>query len=163
MPLSNNTVTPTQYDYLQNNISMQSLQLGVSVDLAQSGLQYVVSLQSVTPEVDLVSPFATHFLNLEQINTTSYYTSVVGALNSHVVTRGTVAQPAEGLSARLNRWLWCNSLKVTRQYSVLSSGAGWIIDECNIETPNSCDATSDYYGSPYPGCPPTAGDPIPNP
>lgn len=163
MPLPLNTVTPTQFDYLQDSISMQAAQLGVASDLAYSGLRYVVLLQATTPEVDLINPFATHFTKMENTDNTALFTQVVASLNNHVVIRGTTPQAAEGLSDRLNRWLWCNGLQVARTYATLSSGAGWLIDECNIESPNSCGPTSPYYGSPYAGCPPTPGDPIPNP
>lgn len=162
MPLPQETVLPTSFDYLQNNISLQAGQFSVAADLAYSGLTHVVLLQSVTPEVDLVNPFANHFLQMESLDNASYFTQVVATLNGHVVRRGTDPVTNESLSQRLNRWLWCNGLHVTRTYANLSSGAGWFIDECNIETPNTCDATSPYYGPPYAGCPPTPGQPIPD-
>ena len=163
MPIPNQTVTPTQYDFLQNNIALQSSQFTVAATLAQSGLQYVVDMNSTGPEVDLVNPFATHMVNLETFDSTSQFTQVVTNLNGHVVRRGTVAESGESLTDRLNRWLWCNSIKVSRVYATISSGAGWLIDECNIETPNTCGPTSPYYGAAYGGCPPTPGEPIPNP
>lgn len=162
MPLPANTVTPTQFDYLQDNISMQADQLGVASDLAYSGLQYIVLLQATTPEVDLVNPAATHFTKMENADNSALFTQIVAALNNHVTIRGTNPQASESLSDRLNRWLWCNELQVTRTYATISSGAGWLIDECNIESPNSCDSSSPYFGTPYAGCPPTAGDPIPD-
>lgn len=162
MPLPQQTVLPTSFDYLQENISLQAAQYSVAADLAYSGLTHIVQLQSVTPEVDLVTPFSSHFLNIESFDNSSQFTTIVANLNGHVVRRGTVAEGAENLSARLNRWLWCNGLHVSRTYANLSSGAGWIIDECNVESPNTCDATSDYFGAPYAGCPPTPGEPIPD-
>jgi len=163
MPLPTETVLPTSFDYLQQNISMQASQFAVAAELAYSGLQHVAYLQSVTPEVDLVNPFATHYQSMESLDNASYFTQIVSSLNGHVVRRGTVPEPGESLSARLNRWLWCNGLLVTRTYANLCSGSGWYVDECNIEPPNTCGPTSPYYGPPYPGCPPTPGDPIPNP
>lgn len=161
MPLPLNTVTPTQFDALQENISLQVTQLGVAVDLAFSGLQQVVLFQATTPEVDLINPFATHFTKIENTDNDALFIQVTSALNNHVVIRGTTPQGGEGLSDRLNRWLWCNGVKVTRTYATISSGAGWLIDECNIETPNTCGPTSLFFGTPYAGCPPTPGDPVP--
>jgi len=163
MPLPTQSVLPTSFDYLQQNISMQASQFAVAAELAYSGLQHVAYLQSVTPEVDLVNPFATHYQAMESLDNASYFTQIVSSLNGHVIRRGTVPEPGESLSDRLNRWLWCNGLLVTRTYANLSSGSGWYVDECNIEPPNTCGPTSPYYGAPYPGCPPTPGDPIPNP
>lgn len=162
MPLPQETVLPTSFDYLQQNISLQAGQFSLAAELSYSGLQHVVLLQAVTPEVDLVNPFANHFSQMESLDNAAYFTQIVSTLNGHVVRRGTNPVTNESLSQRLNRWLWCNGLLVTRTYANLSSGAGWYIDECNIEAPNTCGPTSPYYGLPYPGCPPTPGQPIPD-
>lgn len=162
MPIPQETVLPTSYDYLQQNISFQASQFSVAAELAYSGLQYVVLLQSITPEVDLVTPFSNQYLQMESLDSASYFTQIVSSLNGHVVRRGTNPVTNESLSQRLNRWLWCNGIHVTRTYANLSSGSGWYIDECNVESPNACSPTSAYYGAPYPGCPPTPGEPIPD-
>jgi hypothetical protein len=132
MPIPNITVTPSQFTDLQQNITDQAEHFNDVSDLAQSGLEIVVDLGDAAPEVDLLNPFAVHFANVESFESTSNFTQVVSALNTHVINRGTTPLPGEGLSDRLNRWLSDNSVMVTQTYANISSGAGFLIDGANI-------------------------------
>jgi hypothetical protein len=133
MPIQNIPLTPVQFDYLQHNITAQSLQFVDAADLAQSGLQFVVLLQVIAPEVDLVTPFANHLGGMENLNVDSNFTAVTSALNLHAIDRGTVAGPTDSLNTRLNRYLSDNGILVTQTYARISSGAGFLIDNANIE------------------------------
>ena len=133
MPIIDETVTPTQFDFLQQNITDQSNQFTDAGVLAQSGLEFVVLLQTVAPEVDLVDPFANHLVNIEGFDSSSNFVSVVSSLNSHAVQRGTTQTGSETLSDRLNRYLSDNSILVTQIYADLSSGAGFAIDSANVD------------------------------
>ena len=133
MPIENTPLTPVQFDYLQRNITSQSDQYSESSDLAQSGLQFVVLLQVIAPEVDLVTPFADHLVNIENLETDSNFTAVVASLNLHAIDRGTTATATDSLDSRLNRYLSDNGILVTQVYARISSGAGFLIDDGNIE------------------------------
>jgi hypothetical protein len=132
MPIPSVTLTPAQFTFLQQNLSDQFDQQETVTDLALSGLQYVVLLQTIAPEVDLVLPFNGHFLGQEGFESTSNYVSVVASLNNHVINRGTTLEPGDTPSDRLNRWLSDNAVLVTSTYATLSSGASYIIDPSNI-------------------------------
>jgi hypothetical protein len=176
MPLPNTTVTKTEFETLMQYISLEKGGFSTAQGWANSGLQYVVLMQRSTPEIDLLNDHAAHYLNLETQNNFSNFTSVVNTINSHVSTRGTTAMAAETLSARLNRWLWCQGIRVTRTYADISAAAGWSIDWCNVRSndadPNSqmgpyildehgipiaigCTPLSPYINPPAPGsgCP----------
>lgn len=133
MPIANTPLDPVQFDFLQQNITDQSSKFGDVTDLAQSGLSFVVLLQEIPSEVDLVNPFAAHFLSVEAVNTDSTFSAVASALNTHVINRGTTPQVGDTLNTRLNRWLSDNGVLVTERYARISSGAGFIIDAGNIE------------------------------
>jgi hypothetical protein len=133
MPIENIPLSPTQFDLLQLNITLQSEKYLEAGELAQSGLQYVVLLQVIAPEVDLVTPFANHLINIEGTDSDSTFTAVVSALNLHAIDRGTIAGPTDSLDTRLNRYLSDNGICVTSTYARISSGAGFIIDSTNIE------------------------------
>jgi len=133
MPIPNTTVTPSQFDYLERNIASQYSQLGTVSSIAFSGLQYVVLLQVAAPEVDLVNPFAAQYTSMDGLNSTSNFTTIATALNLHVINRGTTLLSTDTLSTRLNRWLADNVLLVTRTFANISSGAGFFIDDANIE------------------------------
>jgi hypothetical protein len=133
MPIANIPVTPVQFDYLQRNITAQSDQFVDASNLAQSGLQFVVLMQVIAPEVDLVTPFANHLGNIENFYADSNFTAVVTALNIHAINRGTTAGPTDNLSTRLNRYLSDNGICVTATYARISSGAGFLIDTANTE------------------------------
>ena len=133
MAIENIPLTPTQFDYLQQNISDQADIVEGAVDLAQSGLRYVVLLQVDAPEVDLVNPFHDHLVGIDNLNSDSTYTAIVSDMNNHVVNRGTTAGPSDTVNSRLNRWLSDNGVTVTQTYARISSGAGFIIDSGNID------------------------------
>lgn len=133
MPIENTPLDPADFDYLQQNITDQSLKFDEAGALAQSGLQYVVLLQVIPPEVDLVTPFANHLINVEGVETDSNFTAVTSSLNLHAINRGTTAGPTDTFDTRLNRYLSDNSILVTQRYARISSGAGFIIDSGNIE------------------------------
>lgn len=133
MPIANTTVSADDFTDLQQNISDQSAQYAEAAALASSGLSIIVGLNAAAPEVDLIERFATHFTNLESYDSSSNFTQVVAALNSHVIFRGTTATAGETMSDRLNRWLYDNTVLVTQTYADLSSGAGFVISESNIE------------------------------
>jgi hypothetical protein len=133
MPIVNIPVTPVQFDYLQRNITAQSEQFFDADNLAQSGLQFVVLMQVIAPEVDLVNPFANHLVGMENLNQDSNFTAVVSSLNLHAINRGTTLGPTDTLNTRLNRYLSDNGILVTQTYARISSGAGFLIDSGNIE------------------------------
>ena len=123
---------------LQNNISQQADTLPGVADLAESGLSYVVVLNTTIPELDLLTPFYNQYLSMSQFDNTQVFTQVVTALNQHVVNRGTTLLPGDTLSARLNRWFDTNGfgiglLNVTQTYQRLSSGAGYVIENQYVE------------------------------
>lgn len=156
MPIQRETITPAQFDYLQANITDQAAQFDDASAIAQSGLQYVVLLQTVAPEVDLVNAFANHLTNIEGLDSNANFLQVVSSLNSHVVSRGTTLLPGDTNSDRLNRWLSgqqqlipdglggviddpsSTPVLVSTSYAELSSGAGFIIDSCNISPGSVC-------------------------
>jgi hypothetical protein len=183
MPLPQNSLTKDEFETLMSYITLQKGGFDDAQGYANSGLQFVVLLQRVTPEVDLIGPHASHFLNIEALNTTAHWTQIVNTINNHLATRGTSAQAAETLSARLNRWLWCQGSRVTSLYKTISDDSGWDIDWCNVRgddaDPDSqqgelildeegnpiaigCTDLSPYKDSPPAGvgCPTTGGDPI---
>jgi hypothetical protein len=182
MPLTKNSITAAEFESLMDYITLQKQAYDDAEGYAASGLQYVALMQRVTPEVDLIAPHASHFLGMEAQNTSTNFTQIVNSINDHVVTRGTTANPAETLSSRLNRWLWCQGVRVTRFYHDISADAGWSIDWCNVRSddnnPNSqmgeyvydsegniiavgCTDQSLYKDPPTdPDCPTTGGDEI---
>ena len=137
MPLPKNSVTAAEFTSLMGFIDLQKMGFEDAEGFAESGLQFVVLMQRTTPEVDLIGSHATHFLNLETLNSSSPWTNVVGSINDHTARQGTTALPAETLSDRLNRWLWCQGVRVTSIYSGLSFDAGWQIDPCNVRGDDS--------------------------
>lgn len=133
MPIANTPLTALEFDTLQQNISNQSESMEIAGTMAQSGLEYVVLLQVVTPEVDLVTPFADHLVNIEGFDSDSNFTVVVSSLNTHAINRGTTIGVNDTVDTRLNRYLSENFIQVTARYQRLSSGAGYIIDGSNVE------------------------------
>lgn len=156
MPIQQQTITPDQFDYLQDNITSQSQQFNEAAVLAQSGLEYVVLLQTVAPEVDLVTQFASHLSNIEGLDSTANFLQVVSSLNSHLIARGTTLRPGDSNTIRLNRWLSgqeqlipdgsggvepdpsATPVLVSTTYARISSGAGFFIDPCNIAPGDTC-------------------------
>lgn len=133
MPIPNVTVTPAEFTWLQKNVSDQADVMQTVSAIAYSGLQYVVLLQVVTPEVDLVTPSHSQYQASSSFNSDSNFTSWVTSLNMHVIDRGTTLLATDTTSTRLNRWLFGNDVDVTQTYARISSGAGFYIDAANIE------------------------------
>lgn len=133
MPIPNVTVTSVEFEWLQQNVSDQADVMQTVSTIAYSGLQYVVLLQVVTPEVDLVTPCYAQYQGSSSFNSDSNFTSWVTALNMHVIDRGTTLQATDTTSTRLNRWLSNEGVQVTQTYARISSGAGFFIDPANIE------------------------------
>jgi hypothetical protein len=133
MPIPNTPITASDFDYLQQNITDQVAQFSEAAMLAQSGLQYVVDMNIIAPEVDLINAFYGHFVGIESLDSTANFLQVVSQLNTHVINRGTTLQPTDTFSTRLNRWLSDNGVMVTQTYANISSGAGFFIDSGNIE------------------------------
>jgi hypothetical protein len=156
MPIQRQSVTPSQFDWLQANITEQVSQITGSSTLAQSGLQYIVDLSAAAPEIDLVNPFAAHLGVVEGLDLDANFYSVVTSLNAHVVSRGTTLLPGDSSSDRLNRWLAGQEqlipdgsggvmpdpaptpVLVTTTFARLSSGAGFFIDPCNVTPGGVC-------------------------
>jgi hypothetical protein len=141
MPIPQKTVTPTQFDALQNNITNQRAQFLEASDLAESGLTLVAQLDEVAPSVDLVASFAAHFTNLEQFDSTANFVTACQALNNHLINRGTTQQAGDNANTRLNRWLAggervnevdLTPVQVTQTYADLSAAAGFTIEASNI-------------------------------
>ena len=132
MPIPNVTVTPAEFTWLQQNVSDQADVMQTVSAIAYSGLQYVVLLQVVTPEVDLVTPSHSQYQASSSFNSDSNFTSWVTSLNMHVIDRGTTLEATDTTSTRLNRWLFGNDVDVTQTYARISSGAGFYIDAANI-------------------------------
>jgi hypothetical protein len=133
MPIPNTPITPSQFDFLQQNITDQSAQFAEASALALSGLQFVVDMNVIAPEVDLINAFNAHFTGLESLDSVANFIQVVAQLNQHVINRGTTFLPTDTFSSRLNRYLSDNGLLVTQTYATISSGGGFFIDAGNIE------------------------------
>lgn len=133
MPIPNVTVTPEQFEWLQQNVTDQADVLETVSTLAYSGLQYVVLLQVVAPEVDLVNAAYANYQTQSSFESDSNFTAWVTELNLHVIERGTTFEATDTVSTRLNRWLSDNAVLVTQTYARISSGAGFYIDPANIE------------------------------
>jgi hypothetical protein len=132
MPIPNVTVTGDEFTWLQQNVSDQADVMQTVSAIAYSGLQYVVLLQVVTPEVDLVTPSHSQYQSSSSFNSDSNFTSWVTSLNMHVIDRGTTLLATDTTSTRLNRWLSGEGVQVTQTYARISSGAGFYIDSANI-------------------------------
>lgn len=154
MPIAHWAMTPDQFAWLQNNISQQVEAYQSATALALSGLQYVVELQEIPPEVDLVNSFANHYTSMEANEALANWTNVVSTLNGHIVLRGTTAQAGDTLSDRLNRWLWCQGTTVSQNYSDISAQVGYTIDPCLVSPRDGmlCTVASPYYSTTPSGC-----------
>ena len=135
MAIPNVTVTSAQFTWMQQNLSDQSDVMQTVSTIAYSGLQYVVLLQTIAPEVDLVTPCYANYQGASSFNSDSNFTSWATALNTHVIDRGTTLGAIDTTSTRLNRWLSTQvpPVLVTATYARISSGAGFYIDPANIE------------------------------
>lgn len=133
MAIPNVTVSPAEFTWLQQNLSDQADVMQTVSTIAYSGLQYVVLLQVVAPEVDLVTPAHANYQTASSFNSDSNFTAWATALNTHVIDRGTTLLATDTTSTRLNRWLSDNSVLVTQTFARISSGAGFYIDLANIQ------------------------------
>lgn len=153
MPIPQITVTPSQFNALQQNIAAQSATFVAAANLAESGLTLVALLDDVAPTIDLIPGFAAHFTSIEAFDATANYTDVITALNNHIVQRGTSQRAGDNSTTRLNRWLaGSNSaaltptqlvperigqvdmtpILVTADFATFSAAAGFVIDPVNI-------------------------------
>lgn len=131
MPVAPVPVTPAQFTSLMNNISDQATQMNTIAGIAQSGLEYVTLLNVTQPELDLLTPFYNHLLNVESSTALGLFSNVAKSLNNHIVQRAT--SPITGdQSARLNSYLNLNVLTVTSVYATISSGGGYYIDPTHV-------------------------------
>lgn len=127
MPVAPVPVSKAQFTSLMNNISDQATQMNTIAGIAQSGLEYVTLLNVTQPELDLLTPFYNHLLNVESSTALGLFSNVTKSLNNHIVQRAT--SPALGdQSARLNWYLQTETLTVTSVYATISSGGGYYID-----------------------------------
>src|SRR5438046_2515707 len=126
MAIANTALTKAQFEYLQQNITDVYNIVKHAGTIAQSGLQYVVSLQVAAPEVDLIGPFNQQLNRIDGFDSTSNFTAIAAALNLHALTRG--ASGVGSLSDRLNEYLSTNSVLVTADYQSISEAAGFTID-----------------------------------
>lgn len=131
MPVAPTPITPSQFVALEANITAQAEQMDTIASVAQSGLQYVTLLDVTQPELDLLTPFYNHLLNIESSTSLSLFVNVTISLNNHVVQRATSATVGDQ-SARLNYYLSNNAIKVSQLYATISSGGGYYIDAGNI-------------------------------
>jgi len=131
MPVSPTPITPSQFVALEANITAQATEMNTIASVAQSGLQYVTLLDVTQPELDLLTPFYNHLLNVESSTSLSLFVNVTRSLNDHIVQRATSASVGDQ-SARLNWYLSTNAITVSSVYATISSGGGYIIDPGNI-------------------------------
>jgi Putative Ig domain len=137
MPIANTPLTAVQFEALQQNITDVYHALQHAGTIAQSGLQYVVDLQTAAPEVDLVIPFYQQYLKIDGLNSVSNFTTIAASLNLHAITRGATA--TGDLSTRLNEYLArtdnavLGPVKVDQDYATISSAAGFLISSGHID------------------------------
>ena len=115
-------LTKAQYQVISTNLGSQWAKFKEIGELANDALVYVVQLNEVDPEIDMLFDFYPHSLKwgLSRINE---WRSVVTSLQSHVINRS-------GLS--LNDYLTANGIKVTEDFAELSSGLGFPINPSHI-------------------------------
>lgn len=131
MPVAPLPITPSQFVVLEENITAQADQMDTIAAIAQSGLQYVTMLDVTQPELDLLTPFYNHLLNVEGSTSLSLFVNVTISLNNHIVQRATNASVGDQ-SARLNWYLSTNGIQVSSTYATISSGGGYYIDPGNV-------------------------------
>lgn len=131
MPVAPLPITPSQFVALEANITAQADQMNTIASIAQSGLTYVTLLDVTQPELDLLTPFYNHLLNVESSTSLALFVNVTISLNNHIVQRATSATVGDQ-SARLNWYLSTNAIQVSSSYATISSGGGYYIDPGNI-------------------------------
>jgi hypothetical protein len=115
-------INKVQYETLSTNLGDQYAKFEEIGTLANDALIYVVQLNEVDPEIDMLFDFYPHSLKFgtSRINE---FRQVVTSLQSHVINRS-------GLS--LNDYLTANAIMVTQDFADLSSGLGFPIDPSHI-------------------------------
>jgi hypothetical protein len=115
-------LTKVQYEVLSTNLGDQYAKFGEIAQLATDALIYVVQLNEVDPEIDLLFDFYPHSLKWgnSRINE---FRQVVTSLQSHVINRS---------GKSLNDYLSFNGIMVTQDFANLSSGLGFPIDPSRI-------------------------------
>jgi len=131
MPVAPLPITPSQFVALEANITAQAAQMSTIASVAQSGLQYVTMLDVTQPELDLLTSFYNHLLNVESSTSLALFVNVTISLNNHIVQRATSSTVGDQ-SARLNWYLSDNAIKVSNSYALISSGGGYYIDPSHI-------------------------------
>ena len=131
MPVAPLPITPSQFVALEANITAQASQMNTIAAIAQSGLQYVTMLDVTQPELDLLTSFYNHLLNVESSTSLALFVNVTISLNNHIVQRATSATVGDQ-SARLNWYLSTNGVTVSNSYATISSGGGYYIDPSHI-------------------------------
>jgi hypothetical protein len=117
----------SDYKVISDLYSLARLRvIGMKDDLFDSVYQ-VVLLNSVDPEVDLLSPFwNTYLLNSNVAISDENLLASVRAINSHVIVRGAYTT--------IDGYFAANpGLLVTQTWADLSRDAGYIIDPIYIE------------------------------
>lgn len=132
MPVAPLPITPAQFVALEANITAQAEQMDTIATIAQSGLQYVTLLDVTQPELDLLTPFYNHLLNIESSTSLALFVNVALSLNNHIIQRATSSTLGDS-SARMNWYLSDEGIKVSQLYASISSGGGIIIDSGNIQ------------------------------
>jgi len=131
MPVAPLPITPSQFVALEANITAQAAQMSTIASVAQSGLQYVTMLDVTQPELDLLTSFYNHLLNVESSTSMALFVNVTISLNNHIVQRATSSAVGDQ-SARLNWYLNGEGIKVSSSYATISSGGGYYIDPGNV-------------------------------
>lgn len=131
MPIANVVLTKAQFQYLQENITDVYHTIQRASVIAQSGLQYVVSLTIAAPEVDLVVPFNQQLTRIDGFDSASNFTTIAAQLNLHAINRGGTATGS--VSDRLNEYLDTHDILVSQDYANISAQAGFNINTANID------------------------------
>lgn len=85
-------ISPADYLTIANDYAYAREQVLGSVDFLFDAVYQVVMLNTIIPEVDLLSEFYNGYLvNANQYNTPVTFLSAVRALNNHVLNRTTLA------------------------------------------------------------------------
>jgi len=86
----------------------------------------IVQLQSIVPEVDLLTQFwGAYQVNSDTINTSEMFLSSIRTLQSHVVSRG-------GFD-NIDQYLVAEGITVPQTWADLSTGVGYAISKSNID------------------------------
>lgn len=117
-----NVLSKTQYEYLAESLASQYVVFQSAATEASASLDYVVLLDELFPTMDLINPFYTHYLSMQNSRIGDFRTAV-SALQNHVITRS---------GTDLNTYLGNNAILVSQDFANLSSGLGYPIDPSHI-------------------------------